>query len=138
MSIRYELYSVRCTKCPTKNPPDRRTCRACGAPAVPWRRCPGCQTENPPNAFVCVHCYRMLQSRPATGVLNYRVPGTVAFLVIFVFSGWVGYGILKRWVEAAEIQLTTSVRSDQFLALQRMEVQRRASLKNTENSRNPS
>ncbi|MCB4756543.1 MAG: hypothetical protein LHV69_05870 [Elusimicrobia bacterium] len=121
VQTRYELYSLRCTRCDARNSPVAARCSKCGAPVVQWRRCHFCQFENPPNACLCLTCYHVLKGKPQTGLLHMQLPWGVPVVVLTVVFGWFGLQLARSWFAYAEAQVERSVVSDQYLALQRME-----------------
>ena len=57
---------MRCSKCGSDNPEDKRFCADCGAPLA--NRCPKCGAENPPGKRFCGDCGAALTRSAAATV----------------------------------------------------------------------
>src|SRR5215471_3096949 len=55
---------MRCSKCGSDNPADKKFCGDCGAPLT--NRCPKCGGENPPGKRFCGDCGTMLLAENVT------------------------------------------------------------------------
>jgi ribosomal protein L40E len=128
--MRYELYSLQCNQCGSRNAPDKGRCAGCGGVLSHIRRCSYCQAENPPNAYVCLRCYKVLREKPKVGVLHWRIPWWLSAPVLVGSMIWVIFALGHQWSSYAQAQIENNASTVQYLEMQHREMESRQDDKN--------